>query len=320
MTGSDLGKVGQEQPASVPLLLLLLTVTTGLIDAVSVLGLGRVFTANMTGNVVFLGFALARVPGFSLVRSLAALAAFLAGAVIGGRLAIRLEGSRGRWLATVAAVESSLLFAAALTAIGYDGEHLAPVARLYSLIGLTAVAMGLRNATVRRLAVPDLTTTVLTLTLAGLGADSSLAGGSNPRFARRVRSVAGKLALALSPLTNHYWNTALQITPRGLATLPLTVDRRAVTVAFDFVAHQLTVECSDGRHAAVPLGPRSVAEFYRLVMEALARVDVRARIWTMPVEVPNPIRFEADTVHHAYDAPAARGLWQLLVRVKRGPG
>ena len=198
MTGSDLGKVGQGQPASLPLLLLLLTVTTGLIDAVSVLGLGRVFTANMTGNVVFLGFALARVPGFSLVRSLAALAAFLAGAVIGGRLAIRLEGSRGRWLATVAAVESSLLFAAALTALGYDGEHLAPVARLYSLIALTAVAMGLRNATVRRLAVPDLTTTVLTLTLAGLGADSSLAGGSNPRFARRVGSVAAMLAGAVA--------------------------------------------------------------------------------------------------------------------------
>src|SRR3989442_795985 len=84
--------------------------------------------------------------------------------------------------------------------------------------------------------------------------------------------LAGKLALALSPLTNHYWNTALQITPRGLATLPLTIDRRAVTVAFDFVSQQLAVDCSDGRHAAVPLAPRPVAEFYRLVMEALARV------------------------------------------------
>src|SRR5207253_7898013 len=166
-------------------LLMVLTIIAGVIDAVSVLGLGRVFTANMTGNVVFLGFALARVPGFSAVRSLAALAAFLAGAVIGGRLGIRLDGSRGRWLATVAVVESSLLFAAALTAVGYDGAQLVPVARLYSLIGLTAVAMGLRNATVRRLAVPDLTTTVLTLTLAGLGADSSFAGGANPRFARR---------------------------------------------------------------------------------------------------------------------------------------
>src|SRR2546427_1798343 len=112
MTGSDLGKVGQEQPASLPLLLLLLTVTTGLIDAVSVLGLGRVFTANMTGNVVFLGFALARVPGFSAVRSLAALAAFLAGAVIGGRLGIRLDGPRGRWLPTVPGLGASPLFAA----------------------------------------------------------------------------------------------------------------------------------------------------------------------------------------------------------------
>src|SRR2546421_3789189 len=198
MTRSNLEQVRQERPASLPQLLLVLTVTTGLIDAVSVLGLGRVFTANMTGNVVFLGFALARVPGFSLVRSLAALAAFLAGAVIGGRLAIRLEGSRGRWLATVAVVESSLLFAAALTALGYDGEHLAPVARLYSLIGLTALAIGLRNATVRRLAVPDLTTTVLTLTLAGLGADASFAGGDNPRFARRVASVAAMLAGAVA--------------------------------------------------------------------------------------------------------------------------
>jgi len=198
MTRSNPKQVGQERPASLPQLLLVLTVTTGLIDAVSVLGLGRVFTANMTGNVVFLGFALARVPGFSLVRALAALAAFLAGAVIGGRLAIRLEGSRRRWLATVAVVESSLLFAAALTALGYDGGQLVPVARLYALIALTAVAMGLRNATVRRLAVPDLTTTVLTLTLAGLGADSSFAGGANPRFARRVASVAAMLAGAVA--------------------------------------------------------------------------------------------------------------------------
>jgi uncharacterized protein DUF5996 len=101
--------------------------------------------------------------------------------------------------------------------------------------------------------------------------------------------VVGKLALALSPLTNHYWNTALQITPRGLATLPLTVDRRLVTVTFDFVAHQLVLESSDGREATVSLEPRPVAEFYRLVMEALARLEVRARIWTMPVEVPTPI-------------------------------
>src|SRR5256712_13927463 len=79
--------------------------------------------------------------------------------------------------------------------------------------------------------------------------------------------VVGKAALGLSPLTNHYWNTALQITPRGLATLPLTADHRSVTATFDFVAHQLALECSDGRDATVSLEPRPVAEFYRLVMD-----------------------------------------------------
>ncbi len=129
--------------------------------------------------------------------------------------------------------------------------------------------------------------------------------------------VVGKLALALSPLTKHYWNTALQITPRGLATLPLTADDRSVTATFDFVAHRLVLESSDGRDATVSLEPRPVAEFYRQVLEALARLDVRARIWTMPVEVANPIRFEADTLHRSYDPAAARACWQVLVQIKR---
>ena len=186
-----------ELRGSLPALLVVLTITTGLIDAVSVLGLGRVFTANMTGNIVFLGFALARVPEFSARRSLAALAAFLIGAVIGGRLGTRLDHSRQRWLLSVAVIESSLLFAAALGASGYDSGALAPVARLYALIALTALAMGIRNATARRLAVPDLTTTVLTLTLTGLAADSWLAGGGNPRWRRRVASVAAMLGGAV---------------------------------------------------------------------------------------------------------------------------
>ena len=129
--------------------------------------------------------------------------------------------------------------------------------------------------------------------------------------------VVGKLALGLSPLTNHYRNTALQVTPRGLATLALTADHRSVTATFDFVAHQLVLECSDGRAATVSLEPRPVAEFYQLVMEALGRLDIRARIWTRPVEVANPIRFEADTVHRAYDAAAAQACWQALVQIKR---
>ncbi len=183
----------EAKPRSLAALLVVLTITTGLIDAVSVLGLGRVFTANMTGNIVFLGFALARVPDFSARRSLAALAAFLVGALIGGRLGMRLDHLRPRWLLSVAVIESSLLFAAALAASGYDSAALAPVGRLYTLIALTALAMGIRNATTRRLAVADLTTTVLTLTLTGLAADSWFAGGSNPRWTRRVASVAAML-------------------------------------------------------------------------------------------------------------------------------
>ena len=175
---------------SLPLALMALTVVTGLIDAVRFLGLGRVFTANMTGNVVFLGFAVVGAPGLSIPRSLTSLIAFLLGAGLGGRLGVVMAaGSRRRWLLTVAVAEAVLLFAAALASLGFDIASSTPVSRLYAVIILTAVAMGLRNATVRRLAVPDMTTTVLTLTLTGLAADSSLAGGNNPRIGRRIGSV-----------------------------------------------------------------------------------------------------------------------------------
>lgn len=178
-----------------PLVLVVLTVATGLVDAVSVLGLGRVFTANMTGNVVFLGFAAVGAPGLSVSRYLASIAGFLMGATLGGRLGIAMSSlPRRRWLLTVAIVEAGLFFVAALFAIGYDIETLTPVSQLYAMIILTAVAMGLRNATVRQLAVPDLTTTVLTLTVTGIAADSSLAGGSNTRLGRRLASVVSIFA------------------------------------------------------------------------------------------------------------------------------
>src|SRR2546430_6648880 len=109
-----------QKPAGLRVLLVVLTITTGLIDAISVLGLGRVFTANMTGNIVFLGFALAGVPGFSPSRSLIGLAAFLAGAVAGGRLGVRLDASRHRWLFIVTLVVSSPPFTAAFIVRGYD--------------------------------------------------------------------------------------------------------------------------------------------------------------------------------------------------------
>jgi uncharacterized membrane protein YoaK (UPF0700 family) len=174
-------------------MLLVLTGTTGVVDAVSYLGFGHVFTANMTGNVVFLGFAAAGVQGLSVTRSLVSLVAFLVGALIGGRIATTYgDGPRRGWLLPVAIGEGALMFAAAGSAVGLEmGSN---SARLYAVIALTALAMGLRNATVRHLAEPDLTTTVLTLTLTGLAADSSLVGGTNPRAERRVGAVVAMLA------------------------------------------------------------------------------------------------------------------------------
>jgi uncharacterized membrane protein YoaK (UPF0700 family) len=191
--GGQMEHEGAEQDIHLPAVLLVLTMTTGLIDAVSVLGLGRVFTANMTGNIVFLGFALAAAPGFSASRSLAALGAFLVGAIVGGRLSVSLGSSRRRWLVVAATVEAAALLTAAVLALGSEHSAETLPSRIYALIGLTAVAMGVRNATVRKLAVPDLTTTVLTLTLTGLGADSGLAGGRNPRWRRRLSSVVAML-------------------------------------------------------------------------------------------------------------------------------
>ncbi|MGN6702067.1 MAG: YoaK family protein [Burkholderiaceae bacterium] len=179
-------------------LLLVLTATTGLVDAVSVLGLGRVFTANMTGNVAFLGFAAIGIPDFSLLRCSTALASFLLGAAVGGCVAAVLRHApRGRWLLVVALIEAGLLFAAALAAHGYDFRSLAPARRLYEMIVLTGIAMGLRNATAHKIGVPDLSTTVVTRTLSGLAADSTLAGGGKPRWQRRLGAVVFLFAGAL---------------------------------------------------------------------------------------------------------------------------
>ena len=174
---------------TLPLLLHIATAITGLIDAISYLALGHVFTANMTGNVVFLAFAVAGAPGLSIPRSLTALLAFFIGAVIGGRAANRLsEFVRPNWVTIALIMESALLLASTLVAISFRDSS-GNSFPLYSIIVLTACAMGIRNATVRKMAIPDLTTTVLTLTITGLGADSRLAGGTSPRWGRRLLAV-----------------------------------------------------------------------------------------------------------------------------------
>jgi len=180
--------------APLPPLLIFLSATTGLVDAASVLGLGKVFTANMTGNVVFLGFAAADLPGFDARIYLLAIATFMAGAVMAGRTGRRFVGKPLRqWLLISALVEASLLALAAVVAIGFDIAAQPPL-RVAAIVSLTAIAMGFRNATVRQLKVPDLTTTVLTMTITGLAADSTLAGGGNANWKRRGASIVGLLA------------------------------------------------------------------------------------------------------------------------------
>ncbi|KUO14199.1 YoaK family protein [Streptomyces sp. DSM 15324] len=173
--------------------LLVLTAVSGLIDAISYLGLGHVFTANMTGNVVVLGFAAAGAPGFSAGHSAASLALFLAGAATGGRVARRVgDGSRRTRARITFAVEAVLLAGASAVAF-VTAEH--GRVRIYAVIALTAYAMGLRNAVVQKLAVPGLTTTtVLTMTLTGLASDSSAGGGPGGRTVRRTAAVIAMFA------------------------------------------------------------------------------------------------------------------------------
>src|SRR6266496_4029969 len=172
-----IGPAKDDRDGSLPPLLFVLTVVTGLVDAVSYLALGHVFVANMTGNVVFLGFAVAGSPEFSIPASLIAIAAFLVGALAGGRLGSSMAQRRSRFLTIAIVVKLGLIGAALFVAIATAAVAIDLIR--YGLIVLLALAMGVQNATARSLAVPDLTTTVLTLTLTGLAADSILAGGTN---------------------------------------------------------------------------------------------------------------------------------------------
>jgi uncharacterized membrane protein YoaK (UPF0700 family) len=174
-----------------PPLLLALTVVTGLVDATSYLKLGRVFVANMTGNVVFLGFGIAGAAGISILASLTAIASFLAGGLAGGRIGARWSTNRGRQL-TFTATTELLLVTGALVVAALAGHQIGSASR-YALIVLLAIAMGIQNATARKLAVLDLTTTVLTMTITGIAADAALAGGPGSKLGRRALSIAAML-------------------------------------------------------------------------------------------------------------------------------
>ena len=228
-----------EAEDGLPPLLILLTVVTGVVDALAYLRLGHVFVANMTGNVVFLGFAAAGAGGLSVPGSLLALACFLPGGMAAGRLTSRLGGDRRRQLC--AATESQLvLCAVAIPIAALAGDHPGAASR-YALIALLALAMGIQNATVRRLAVAELTTTVLTLTLTGIAADSWLGGGGGARTPRRILAVGAMLLGAFLGAV-----LLLQVAP--FAPLVLAATLLAVVAA------------SAGRRRGKPVAPPGVAE------------------------------------------------------------
>jgi uncharacterized membrane protein YoaK (UPF0700 family) len=170
--------------------LLVLTLTTGVIDAACYLGLGHVFAANMTGNVVLLGFGIVGSTGLPVVAPLVSLLAFLAGATVGGRMGAMLPPKETH-LSRAMLIEVGLIGLTTLVAIVFDitpGHFSGDL-----IIGMLAFAMGLRNATVRRLRITDLSTTVLTTTLTGFAADSHLAGGEGRGNWRRGAAVCSML-------------------------------------------------------------------------------------------------------------------------------
>jgi uncharacterized membrane protein YoaK (UPF0700 family) len=173
--------------------LLVLTLITGVVDAACYLGLGRVFAANMTGNLLLLGFGIAGAGGFSATGPLVSLCAFALGGVAGGRLVA--ASPRGSLLARSIALEVAIFTLATLLAVVFDvaPEHFSG----YLVVGVLAFAMGLRNAAVRRLGVADISTTVLTMTITAFTADSPLAGGDGRGGPRRGGAVAAMVAGAV---------------------------------------------------------------------------------------------------------------------------
>lgn len=188
----------------------------------------------MTGNVVFLGFSAAGASGLSVVGSLVAIACFLPGGVVAGRLAARFGNRRLSQLRAATGIQL-LLFAGAILVAATSGDNVGSESR-YALIILLALAMGVQNATARRLAVPDLTTTVLTLTLTGIAADSQLAGGSGANTGRRLLSV-----------------TAMLLGATIGALLVLHVDPTAALV---LAAGILAIVCLAAHHAMVHSDPQ----------------------------------------------------------------
>lgn len=127
--------------------------------------------------------------------------------------------------------------------------------------------------------------------------------------------IVGKVRLQLTPLINHWWNVAFYVTPRGLTTSRIPYGARAFEIQFDFLTHQLVLETNDGITKTLPLQPRSVAQFYEEFMTLLRSAGIEVKIWRMPVEIADPIRFDQDRVHASYDAASVDKFWRILLTV-----
>ena len=125
--------------------------------------------------------------------------------------------------------------------------------------------------------------------------------------------VVGKVRLKLTPLVNHWWNVPFYMTARGMTTSAMPYNRRTIEVQFDFIDHKLTITTSEARVVTMPLAAQSVADFYKKFMSALTELGINVKIWTTPVEIPNPIPFEEDCVHASYDPEAVHKFWRMLV-------
>jgi hypothetical protein len=130
--------------------------------------------------------------------------------------------------------------------------------------------------------------------------------------------IVGKIRLALSPRMNHWWQTTLYVTPRGLTTSPMPYGAEIIQIDFDFIEHMLRIQSSSGKTRTIPLSARlSVAAFYRDLMAALRSIGVEVKIWTVPVEVEEQIPFNQDEKHSSYDPEDAHRFWRVLLQVDR---
>ncbi|OUZ11940.1 DUF1275 family protein [Aeromicrobium sp. PE09-221] len=208
------------RPAHLPLMLAL-TFSAGVVDAIGFLGLDRVFTANMTGNIVILGMGLAQADGLPVLGPALALAGFLAGATVAGR--VQRQNPAG-WTVQSSAIFTSVATLLAITATwlliapGYDEIGAA------TITGSLGIAMGLQAATARQLAVKDVTTVVVTSTITGLAADSSLGNRRGaPHARRRIAAVLFMLAGAATGALLLQLHLGVGLAAAALLTAAVTI-------------------------------------------------------------------------------------------------